>query len=569
MAVSSPQDPDQKSQSSQQSVQVQVTDSGHSSVPHVSSANCGANGTVVPSATPLTTSSSVISGALESATLPVLPSTKRNEHEVLEEAPLHVLISTYLGYLVLIVFGHVRDFFGSRFKQQEYAHLKVANGYAPLTSDFESFYTRRLYTRIRDCWNRPITGCPGRTLDLLDRSSTDYNKSFMLTGGVREGILNLSSYNYLGFAQQEGYCADQVEQLTRSVRVSTCSPRLEAGTLEIHKKLETFVAKFMGKEDAMVVSMGFATNSTTLPALVGKGSLIISDELNHSSLVFGARLSGATIRIFKHNDIDDLEKVLRQSISDGQPRSHRPWKKILIVVEGLYSMEGSIVRLPEIVALKKKYKFYLYVDEAHSIGALGPRGGGVCDYYGIHPDDVDILMGTFTKSFGGAGGYVAASKAVIDHLRLQNHSSIYAEPMAPPVAMQVLSSLKVILGMDGTDDGRQRIQRISDNSTYFRRRLKELGFIVYGHDDSPVIPMLLFNPAKIPAFSRECLKRGLAVVVVGYPATPIITSRARFCMSSAHTREDLDHALELISEVGDILVLKHSRHHGVQAHLVH
>ena len=222
-------------------------------------------------------------------------------------------------------------------------------------------------------------------------------------------------------------------------------------------------------------------------------------------------------------------------------------------------MEGSIVRLPEIVELKKKYKFYLYVDEAHSIGALGPHGGGVCDYFGVDPKDVDILMGTFTKSFGGAGGYVAASKDTIQHLRARNHGSVYAEAMTPPVAQQVYTSMKIILGEDGTQDGQHRLRQISDNARFFRHGLKKLGLIVYGHDDSPVIPMLLFNPAKIPAFSRECLERGMAVVVVGYPATPIITSRARFCMSAAHTREDLVWALGQISLVGDRLQLKHSR----------
>jgi serine palmitoyltransferase len=201
----------------------------------------------------------------------------------------------------------------------------------------------------------------------------------------------------------------------------------------------------------------------------------------------------------------------------------------------------------------------LYVDEAHSVGALGPHGGGVCDYFGVDPSKVDILMGTFTKSFGAAGGYVAASKEIIKHLRAKNHGSVYAEPMPCPVAQQVYTSMKIILGEAGGDDGARRLHQIADNSTFFRQQLKRLGFIVYGHDDSPVIPMLLFNPAKIPAFSRECLKRGLAVVVVGYPATPIITSRARFCMSAAHSREDLVKALELISEVGDILQLKHSR----------
>ncbi|KAI3643562.1 hypothetical protein MP228_013117 [Amoeboaphelidium protococcarum] len=499
----------------------------------------------------------------KSATYPPLPCAKHqmyNPEEDLEEAPLFVLLTTYFGYFVLLLFGHTRDFFGKIFRYRKYSHMMQSDGYAPLTSDFESFYTRRLYTRIRDCWNRPITDVPGRTLTLLERESNDFNKTFKLLGTKRE-VLNLSSYNYLGFAQSEGLCADMVEDAVNVYGVGLSSSRMDLGTSDQHQKLEKLVARFLGKEDSMVISMGFATNSTTLPALVEKGSLIISDELNHSSLVFGARLSGAAIRIFKHNDIKDLERLLRDAISQGQPRTHRPWKKILIVVEGLYSMEGSIVNLPEIVELKKKYKCYLYVDEAHSIGAVGPRGGGVCDYFGVDPADIDILMGTFTKSFGAAGGYIAASKAIVNHLKLKNHGSIYAEPMAPPVAEQVYASMKLILGEDGSDNGQQRLKRIADNSVYFRRELKKMGFIVYGHEDSPVIPMLLFNPGKIPAFSRECLKRGVAVVVVGYPATPIITSRARFCMSAAHDRQDLDFALKVISEVGDLLQLKQGKLH--------
>jgi serine palmitoyltransferase len=176
-----------------------------------------------------------------------------------------------------------------------------------------------------------------------------------MTGNVKE-CLNLSSYNYLGFGENDGPCSDAVEQTVRKCGLSSGSSRLETGSLDLHLETEQLVARFMGQEAAIICSMGFATNSTMLPALVGKGCLIISDELNHSSLVFGARMSGAGIRVFKHNDAKDLEQVLRDAISQGQPRTHRPWKKILLVVEGLYSMEGNICKLPEFIELKKKYK---------------------------------------------------------------------------------------------------------------------------------------------------------------------------------------------------------------------
>ncbi|KAJ3182161.1 serine palmitoyltransferase component [Gaertneriomyces sp. JEL0708] len=476
----------------------------------------------------------------------------------IERTPLAVLITTYMSYFILIVFGHIRDFFGYTFKREEYKYLMNQNGYAALSSGFDTFYHRRLYIRIRDCFNRPITDVPGRYVTLLDRESMDYNRTFRLTGKTKKA-LNLSSYNYLGFAQSDGPCADAVETVIHKNGVATCSSRMEVGTTDLHIQVEDLVAKFVGHESAMIVSQGFATNSTTLPALVGKGCLIISDELNHSSLIYGARVSGAAIRVFKHNDTTDLEAVLRDAIAQGQPRTHRPWKKILVVVEGIYSMEGSICALPEIVALKKQYRFYIYLDEAHSIGALGPNGRGVCDYYGVDPLDIDIMMGTFTKSFGAAGGYIASTKTITDRLRLHNHSSVYAESITAPILQQIYTSMRIIMGAEGGLDGRDRIQQLAANSRYFSSELRKMGFIVYGDEGSPIVPLLLFHPAKIPAFSRAMLERGIAVVVVGYPATPIITSRVRFCLSAAHTREDLEYVLKCVSEVGDLMRLKISQ----------
>lgn len=266
-----------------------------------------------------------------------------------------------------------------------------------LSSQFDSFYTRRLKTRIDDLFSRPVTGVAGRTITCIDRISDDYCRSFQYTGDTVQAF-NISSYNYLGFAQSRGGCADTVETVLKSHGVGSCGTRAEVGTLDIHHDVERLVARFMGTEDATVVSMGFATNSTVLPAIVSKGCLIISDELNHASIRFGARMSGAMVRSFKHNNMEDLESLLRECISQGQPRTHRPWKKILVIVEGLYSMEGTLVNLPVMMELKQKYKFYLWIDEAHSVGALGPRGRGVCDYFDIDPRQVDILMGTFTKS---------------------------------------------------------------------------------------------------------------------------------------------------------------------------
>jgi serine palmitoyltransferase len=474
-----------------------------------------------------------------------------------DEPPYYYLITTYISYLILIIFGHVRDFFGKRFKKDRYKQLQERDGYAPLNSDFDNFYIRRLQLRINDCFRRPVTGVPGRFITLLDRKSDDFNLSFKLTGTTTE-TLNMSSYNYLGFAQSEGECADAAEATLRKYGISYCSPRGDSGTSDLHIDVEKQVAEFVGKDAATIYSMGFVTNATVFPALVGKGCLMISDQLNHSSIRYGARVSGAVIDMFKHNDMTDLERLLRERISQGQPRTHRPWRKILVAVEGLYSMEGTLCNLPGLIALKKRYKFNLYVDEAHSIGALGPKGRGVCDYFGIDTKDIDILMGTFTKSFGANGGYIASTKAIIDKIRVLNAGTLYGESPAPAVMAQISSSLRIISGDLVPGQGEERLQRLAFNSRYLRLGLKRLGFIICGHDDSPIIPLLLYNPAKIPAFSHEMLKRKIAVVVVGYPATPLISSRARFCVSAAHTKDDLDRLLAAVDQAGEILQLKFS-----------
>lgn len=489
------------------------------------------------------------------------------EAPIEDEPHYYYIFTTYISYLILILVGHIRDFFGKRFgNPKHYRALKAANGYAALNDDFDNFYVRRLKMRLDDCFARTTTGVPGRFITLLDRKSNDFNRTYQYTGTFTE-TLNMSSYNYLGFAQSDGPCADAVEECVKRYGVSFCSPRGEVGTSDLAAEVEREVADFVGKESAMVFSMGYVTNASSFPAIVGKGCLIISDEYNHASIRIGARLSGAVIQSFKHNNMKALERVLREAISQGQPRTHRPWKKILVVVEGLYSMEGTMCDLPGVLALKEKYKFYLFVDEAHSVGALGPRGRGVCDYFGVDPAKVDILMGTLTKSFGANGGYIAADKAIIDKLKSTNACTLYGESPAPCVLMQILASLKLITGELCTGQGEERLQRIAFNSRYLRLGLKRLGFIVAGHDDSPIIPIMLYHPAKLPAFSHEMLRRKISVVVVGYPATPLISSRARFCVSSAHNKEDLDRLLAACDEVGDILQIKYST--GIAGGLEH
>lgn len=526
------------------------------------------------------------------------------------ELPVFAAYTTYFGYAVLILCGHIRDLFARALGQGRYLRdtdnspfdSDDLRWYAPLLSSWENFYTRRLYHRIQDCFNRPIASSPGANIHVLERVSTDGNKTMLLLGTLNDldsdrqrseytdpkvgnrkkthfvettnpcycgakdeddrvarACLNLGSYNYLGFADDwKLTCRDDVLESLDHLPISNSSCRNEFGTTDLHRDVEEVVARFLKKEDALALNMGFNTNCTTIPALTSRGDLLISDELNHTSIVNGARASGAAIRIFRHNDTKHLEDILRQAIIMGRPRTRRPWNKIMVLVEGIYSMEGEYCDLANIVRVCKKFGAYIYLDEAHSIGAMGPTGRGCAEYCGVDTSDIDIMMGTFTKSFGGMGGYIAGSKDVISFLRRRCAGSSYHNSLSPAVCQQVISSFKVVMGEDGTKIGKKKIQALRDNSNYFRMRLQEMGLHVLGHYDSPIMPVMLYNPTKIAAFSRECYKRGLAVVVVGFPAVPILESRARFCISAGHKREQLDSALEEIEDVANILKLRYA-----------
>ncbi|KAL5204419.1 hypothetical protein ABZP36_009290 [Zizania latifolia] len=467
--------------------------------------------------------------------------------------PYTTALTTLFSYGLLFAFGQLRDFFR---KLIDWFRAKDVKGYAPICLGLEDFYVRRLYLRIQDCFGRPIASAPDSWFDVVERYSNDSNKTLQRTSNTSR-CLNLGSYNYLGFAAADEYCTPLVIESLKKYSPSTCSVRVDGGTTKLHTELEELVARFVGKPSAILFGMGYVTNSAIIPCLVGKGGLIISDSLNHNSIVNGARGSGATVRVFQHNSPAHLEEVLREQIACGQPRTHRPWKKIIVIVEGIYSMEGELCKLPEVIAVCKKYKAYTYLDEAHSIGAVGQSGRGVCELLGVDPADVDIMMGTFTKSFGSCGGYIAASKEIIQHLKLSCPAHLYATSMSPPAVQQVISAIKVILGEDGSNRGAQKIARIRENSNFFRSELKKMGFEVLGDNDSPVMPIMLYNPAKIPAFSRECLRQKVAVVTVAFPATPLLLARARICISASHTREDLIKALDVISRVGDLVGIKY------------
>ena len=418
------------------------------------------------------------------------------------ELPLFAAYTTYFGYAVLILCGHIRDLFAKIIGQGRYLRdtqnspypSDNLRWYAPLLSSWENFYTRRLYHRIQDCFNRPIASNPGAQIHVLERVSDDGNKTMTLLGTLQDldndqqrrdytdpavensssnrnkksyfveaanidqqqqapatgqgrvarACLNLGSYNYLGFADDwKVTCGKDVLNSLKDLPISTSSCRNEFGTTKLHREVEQVVARFLHKEDALALNMGFNTNCTTIPALTSRGDLLISDELNHTSIVNGARASGAAIRIFRHNDTKHLEDILRQAIIMGRPRTRRPWNKIMVIVEGIYSMEGEYCDLSNVVKVCKKFGAYIYLDEAHSIGAMGPSGRGCAEYCGVDTADIDIMMGTFTKSFGAMGGYIAGSKDVISFLRRRCAGSAYHNSLSPAVCQQVISSFKV------------------------------------------------------------------------------------------------------------------------------
>ncbi|KAI6656915.1 Serine palmitoyltransferase 2-like [Oopsacas minuta] len=470
----------------------------------------------------------------------------------------YTMFMTLLNFFLVFAAGHFRDFLrllgylkcDTKFDSKKNIAAKIQ----PIVDGFTAFYIRHIAIYAHDTMCRPLCSTPSAEIEICERKrQTQFHSTYKQTGRILKS-LNFASYNYLGFAQNRGPCAEASKSAVEKYGIGMGSTRSEVGSIQLHTDLENLIAEFLGKEDAITFGMGFITNAGNIPAILGKGCLLMSDELNHASIILGSKLGGVKVQTFNHNDMVDFEKKLRKAVIEGQPKTRRPWKKIIVIVEGIYSMEGTISYIPSLIALKQKYKFYIWLDEAHSIGAMGPTGRGVVEYWGSDANEIDIMMGTFSKSFGAHGGYIASTKAVVSHIRRQTHTN-YASAMTPGVAMQIYSSLRIIMGRDDRypNDGQRRIRQLAENTRYFRTELYKRGYVVAGGDHSPVVPVLLNYPGKVTIASRYMLLNGIAITIAALPAVPITESRIRFCLSASHTREMLDYCIEKLDEVNSIL----------------
>ncbi|HEY8395470.1 MAG TPA: aminotransferase class I/II-fold pyridoxal phosphate-dependent enzyme [Bacilli bacterium] len=350
----------------------------------------------------------------------------------------------------------------------------------------------------------------------------------------RETIM-IGSNNYLGLTSHPEVIAAGVEAIKKYG--SGCSgSRFLNGTLDIHLALEKELAEFLHKEAVITFSTGFQTNLGIISAIAGRNDIIVGDKENHASIYDGCRLSYAKLMRYNHNDMEDLENILKSIPED---------KGILIVTDGVFSMTGDIANLPEIVRLARKYGARIMVDDAHGLGVLGKHGRGTAEHFGLE-DEVDIYMGTFSKSLASLGGYMAAKKEVIDYVKHVSRPFIFSASITPASVETARAALRIIQREP------ERIQALRDISNYMREGLKKLGVNII-ESETPIIPIYTYDDEKTFVACKLLLERGVYVNPVVSPATPVGQSLLRTSYTATHTKEQMDYAMKQIKEVLDIL----------------
>jgi 8-amino-7-oxononanoate synthase len=344
-------------------------------------------------------------------------------------------------------------------------------------------------------------------------------------------LIHFSGYNYLGFSGHP-YVEDRVIDAVKRYGTSVSASRVASGERPIHGELEARISAAVGTEASLVFTAGHATNVTTIGHLFGPKDLILHDELIHDSVFQGMRLSGATRRPFAHADTVSLGRMLEQL----RPR----FEKVLIVVEGVYSMDGDLCDLPALIALKKRHKTLLMVDEAHSFGVVGERGYGVGEYYGTDPHDVDIWMGTLSKSLSSCGGYIAGSRALIEYLKYTAPGFIFSAGLTPANTMAAIASLELMEQEPGA------VKKLQHNCRFFYERCKEIGLDPgLSRGLSAVAPVIVANSFHALLLSDAVKKRGVNVQPILYPAVADNASRLRFFLSSLHSEQQLERAARI------------------------
>lgn len=347
-------------------------------------------------------------------------------------------------------------------------------------------------------------------------------------------FVNFSSYNYLGLAGHPRVNQAAKEAIDR-YGTSASASRLVAGERPIQRELEQALAEFYEVEDCVVFVSGHATNVTTIGYLFGPRDLIVHDALIHNSVLEGARLSGATRRSFPHNDTAALEAIL------GEIRGQ--FERTLIVVEGLYSMDGDIPNLPALIDIKRRYKAFLMVDEAHSLGVLGATGRGLREHYGVAGTDVDIWMGTLSKALAGCGGYIAGERALVEHLKYAAPGFVYSVGMAPPLAAASLEALRVLQREP------ERVGRLRTRGRQFLEAMRSAGMNTGLAQGFAVVPLIAGSSLKVTKFSEQFFANGINVQPIIYPAVEEKAARLRFFLSALHTEKHVDFAVDLAKKV--------------------
>jgi glycine C-acetyltransferase len=347
-------------------------------------------------------------------------------------------------------------------------------------------------------------------------------------------VINLASNNYLGLTSDKRLRKASIEAV-RALGVGAGAVRTIAGTMKIHMELEEQIAKFKNVEACVVFQSGFTANAGTVSAVLGNEDLIISDELNHASIIDGARLSKATIKVFKHKDVTDCERILRE-------HAEFPGKK-LIISDGVFSMDGDIAPLPALCDLAEKYGCIMMVDDAHASGVLGRGGRGTVDHLDCH-GRVHIQVGTLSKAIGSMGGYVCGSRDLIDFLYLRARPFLFSTSHPPAT----VAACKGAFSLLDSPEGEKLVKKLWANTKYFKKELKRRGF-QFKASETPIIPIHVGDAAKAYEFSRNLFDAGVFAPAVGYPTVAEGKARLRAIVSAAHKREQLLRAADTLAEV--------------------